>query len=104
VFTQQLRAVLHALADGVRRDVETPGLSPGTWGDYCVSGPVRGLVGIQSLEYIDSQNVAGRHIERHHGEVSRISYYKLVTATKTRYLIVYLTADALVTDFDYVED
>jgi hypothetical protein len=37
-------------------------------------------------------------------EVSRISYYKLVTTKKTRYLMVYLTADRLLTDFDYVED
>jgi hypothetical protein len=103
-FTQRVRAVLQALADGVRRDVKAPGLSPGAWEDYCVSGPVGGLRGIQSLNYIDSKNVAGRHIERHHGEVNRISYYKLVTAKKTRYLMVYLTADGLVTDFDYVED
>jgi hypothetical protein len=48
--------------------------------------------------------VAGRNIERHHGEVSRISYYKLVTDKKTQYLMVYLTSNGLVTDFDYVED
>lgn len=50
----------------------------------CVTGPVRRLAGIQSLEYIDSQNVAGRKIERHLGEVSQIIYYKLVTTKKTR--------------------
>ena len=103
-FTKQVRAVLQALGDGVRRDVKTPGLSSGAWKDYSVSGPVRGLIGIQSLDYINSQNVAGRHIERHHGEVSRIGYYKLVTAKKTWYLMVYLTANGLVTDFDYVDD
>jgi hypothetical protein len=103
-FTRQVRDVLHALSDGVRREVKTPGLSTGAWEDYCVSGPVHGLAGIQSLDYIDSQNVAGRHIERHHGEVDRITYYKLGTAKKTRYLMVYLTADGLVTDFDYEDD
>jgi hypothetical protein len=72
--------------------------------DYSSSGPVRGLVNIRSLEYIDSQSVAGRNIQRHRGEVSRISYYKLVTEKKIRYLMVYLTSDGLVTDFDYVED
>jgi hypothetical protein len=65
---------------------------------------MHGLIGVQSLYYLDSQNVAGRHIERHHGEVSQISYYKLVTAKKTRYPFIYLTADGLLTDFNYVED
>lgn len=36
--------------------------------------------------------------------MGRISYYKLGTAKKTRYLMVYLTPDGLVGDFDYVED
>jgi predicted metalloprotease with PDZ domain len=103
-FTLKLRAVLQALGYGVHTDARTPGLSSGAWADYCASGPVRGLAGIQSLDYIDSQNVAGRHIERHQSEVSQISYYKLVMTKKTRYLMVYLTADRLLTDFDYVED
>jgi len=103
-FTQQVRAVLQALGEGVHSDVQIAGLSPGALADYSSSGPVRGLVNIRSLEYIDSQSVAGRNIQRHRGEVSRISYYKLVTEKKIRYLMVYLTSDGLVTDFDYVED
>jgi predicted metalloprotease with PDZ domain len=103
-FTKKVLSVLEALGEGVHKDVRTPGLAPGAWADYCSSGPVRGPVAIRSLDYIDSQSVAGRHIERHHGEVSRIDYYKLVTAKKTRYLMVYLTGNGLVTDFDYVED
>jgi hypothetical protein len=103
-FTKKVLSVLEALGEGLHSDVKTSGLAPGAWADYCSSGPVRGLVAIRSLDYIDSQSVAGRHIERHHGEVSRINYYKLVTAKKTRYLMVYLTGKRLVTDFDYVED
>jgi hypothetical protein len=103
-FTKKVLSVLEALGEGVSSDVKTPGLAPGAWADYCSSGPVRGLLGIRSLDYLDSQSVAGRHIERHHGEVSRINYYKLVTEKKTRYLMVYLTDNGLVTDFDYVED
>jgi len=102
-FTRQVRAVLEALGEGVHSDVNSPGLAPGALADFS-SDSVPGLAGIRSLDFIDSQNVAGRHIERHHGDVSRISYYKLVTAKKTRYLMVYLTPYGLVTDFDYVED
>jgi hypothetical protein len=56
------------------------------------------------LDYIATQNVGGRNIERHHGKVNRIVYYKMVTGKATEYLMVYLTADDLVTDFDYFDD
>lgn len=103
-FTERVRGVLVALSEGVRSDTQTPGLAAGAWKDYVSSGPVHGLVGIRSLDYIASQNVAGRNIERHGGVVSRIIYYKLTTAKHSEYLMVYLTADSLVTDFDYTDD
>ena len=103
-FTESVRGVLVALSEGVRLDTKTPGLAPGAWKDYTSSGPVHGLVGIRSLDYIASQDVAGRGIERHGGVVSRIIYYKLTTNRRSEYLMVYLTSDGLVTDFDYVDD
>src|SRR5579863_1134338 len=51
-----------------------------------------------------SQNVAGRGIERHGGVVNRIIYYKLTINNRSEYLMVYLTPDGLVTDFDYADD
>lgn len=103
-FTQHVRAVLEGLSEGVRLDMKTPGLAPGALKDYSSSGPVHGLIGIRSLDYIASQDVGGRHIERHHGEVNRIVYYKLVTKKANEYLMIYLTSDDQVTDFDYVDD
>jgi predicted metalloprotease with PDZ domain len=102
-LTERVRGVLVALSEGVRLDANTPGLAPGAWKDYASSGPVHGLVGIRSLDYIASQDVAARGIERHGGVVSRILYYKLTTK-RSEYLMVYLTADSLVTDFDYEDD
>lgn len=99
-----MRAVLEGLSEGVRLDMKTPGLAPGALKDYSSSGPVHGLIGIRSLDYIASQDVGGRHIERHHGEVNRIVYYKLVTKKANEYLMIYLTSDDQVTDFDYVDD
>ena len=45
----------------------------------------------------------GRGIERHDGKVSQILNYKLVTDTAQQYVIVYLTSDGLVTDYDVVD-
>jgi predicted metalloprotease with PDZ domain len=103
-FTQRVRAVLDALSEGVHLDTNTPGLAPGALSDYSSSGPVHGLIGIRSLDYIASQDVGGRNIERHNGIVNRIVYFKLVTRKATEYLMIYLTSDGLVTDFDYVDD
>ncbi len=103
-LTAQVSNVLQALGKGVHSNVPVTGLAPGALADYSVTGPVHGLVGIRSLDYIDSQGVGGRGLERHHGDVSRIAYYKLTTDKHSRYLMVYFTHDGLVTDFDYVED
>jgi len=36
--------------------------------------------------------------------VNRIIYYKLTINNRSEYLMVYLTPDGLVTDFDYADD
>jgi hypothetical protein len=103
-FTERVRGVLVALSEGVRFAAKTPGLAPGASKDYALSGPVHGLVGIRSLDYVASQDVAGRGIERHGGAVSRIIYYKRTTNKRSQYLMVYLTPDGMLTDFDYEDD
>jgi predicted metalloprotease with PDZ domain len=103
-FTQRVRGVLEALSEGVHLDMKLPGLAPGALKDYSASGPVHGLIGVRSLDYVASQNVGGRNITRHDGQVNRIVYYKLVTRKATEYLMIYLTSDDLITDFDYVDD
>jgi hypothetical protein len=60
--------------------------------------------GLQSLSFVASFNVADRGIERHEGKVTRVNYYKLLTNKAPRYILIYLTADDLVTDEDVVDD
>ena len=48
--------------------------------------------------------VGDRGLERHGGKVSRVLYYKLVTDKATRYVLIYVTADGLITDEDVVDD
>jgi hypothetical protein len=44
--------------------------------------------------------VSGRGIRRHGGEVSRVRLYRMRTPNGERYLMVHVTADGAVTDYD----
>jgi hypothetical protein len=60
------------------------------------------FVGFRSLAFVAQEDVAGRGIERHGAKVSKVLYYRLVMDKQTRNLLVYLTAEGLVTDYDIV--
>ena len=62
------------------------------------------LAGLQSIRSSRSRTSSAREIERHKGEVSRILHYRLVTDKADRGLLIHLTADGLITDYDIVED
>jgi hypothetical protein len=55
------------------------------------------------LTYLGLEDVSGRGIRRHGGNVARVRYYQVTTTAGQRYLFVHLTADGIVTDFDVVE-
>ena len=62
------------------------------------------LAGIRSVIFLMEHDVTGLEIERHKGAVSRILHYRLVTDKADRGLLIHLTKDGLVTDFDVVDD
>ena len=62
------------------------------------------FVGFRSLAFVAEEDVAGRGIERHGAKVSRVLYYRLALDKQTRNLLVYLTAEGLVTDYDIVDN
>ena len=62
------------------------------------------FVGFRSLAFVAEEDVAGRGIERHGAKVSKVLYYRLVMDKQTRNLLVYLTAEGLVTDYDIVDN
>jgi predicted metalloprotease with PDZ domain len=103
-LTSQVRTVLQALAGGVKADDNIPGIAPSMQKEYISIGPVHGLIDIKTLDYIYSENLPGLHFTRHGGEVGQILYYKLVSTRKNTYLMVYLTPDNQVTDFDYADN
>ena len=100
--TRKVVTVLKAFHEGHAVTVSAL-ITPGALTDLG-GGPVSDLAGMQSLSFLAVQDVSDRPIERHGAKVSRIRYYKMITERATRYVLVYLTADGLITDLDAVED
>ena len=46
--------------------------------------------------------MTGRGIRRHGGEVSRVRLYRMRTSNGERYLMVHVTAEGAVTDYDFL--
>jgi CubicO group peptidase (beta-lactamase class C family) len=100
--TQRMEAALKALEQGGKAVEEGTSIAPGGKRDFA-SGTTD-FAGLQSLSYVAMQDVAGRGIERHGEKISRIIYCRLVTDKATRNLLLYLTAEGLLTDYDLVDN
>ena len=102
VRAERVEVVLKALGQPGQAVQTAPGLSPGARRDF--AGGVPPLAGLRSLEFVGIEDTADRQIERHDSKVSRVFYGKLAFPKASSYILVYLTADDLVTDFDLVKD
>lgn len=65
--------------------------------------PARQLAGVRGVTYLSSQDVTGRRIERHGGAVAKVLCYRVETTERSRNVLVYVTGDNLITDYDIVE-
>lgn len=68
------------------------------------SPPHRELADLASLTFLHAQAVAGRKIERHGSTVASVLAFRLGDVKPQRKLLVYLTAEGLLTDYDMVDD
>ena len=102
-LTLKIEAVLQAFKQGGKAVEEVTNLAPQTRQDFS-HGPSPEFAGLRSISFVAAQDVSRSGIERHGGKVSRILYYKLITDKPLRYVLIYLTADNLVTDEDVVQD
>jgi len=91
-----------ALGAGGERARSLTTLSAGAREDLTAQ-PVDDLAGVGNLTFVAAQDVAGRRIERHGGAVAKVLLYKTDTPRGSRYLMVHVTADGLITDYDVVE-
>jgi CubicO group peptidase (beta-lactamase class C family) len=98
----RIETVLRAVTAGGTALTSVTGITDGFRRDYAGTpwAPTRGL---KSLAYVGTQSVAGRNIARHGAAVARVMYYRMTMDASTRLLLVHLTADGAITDFDVVD-
>lgn len=99
--THQLESVLNAMAQGGKAVADVTGVTPGV--RQAFSQGAGSLFEMKPLTFIGAEDVSGRGIERHEGKVDQILTYKFGSATVPRYVLIYLTSDGLITDYDIVE-
>ncbi len=102
-LSARVDAAMRALAPGGEGVSNAPALTAGAQ-RALGRGPWRAADGYRAVTFLGAQDVRGRKLERHGHAVSRIAYYQLATEQGRRVLLVYLTADGLITDFDDVID
>jgi hypothetical protein len=102
--TEKVKVALKALGQGGKALADSPAVTRGAREDFRRGDPARDLLGLKSITFLAENDVSARHIERHEDKVSRILFYRLMTDQAERGLLLHLTADGLVTDFDVVED
>jgi len=100
-FTKSVEAALRAFAEGGEAVRTLQLLTSGARTD--LTAPVRELARISSVTYLSSQDVTGRRIERHNGVVAKVMFYRVETAQQRRNVLVHVTSDNLITDYDIVE-
>jgi hypothetical protein len=101
-FTNAVEAALRAFAQGGDAVHELSRLSPGARAELS-GAPVRQFAGVRRITYVSSQDVTGRRIERHGGAVAKVLFYRVETAERSRFVLVHVTGDNLITDYDIVE-
>jgi CubicO group peptidase (beta-lactamase class C family) len=102
-FTARVDAALRAMTTGGSAVATAPALTAGAQRDFS-GNPWPAVAGYRSIAFISAQSVAGRGLERHGHPVDRIAYYMLTTDAGQRALMVHVTKDGLITDFDDVVD
>jgi CubicO group peptidase (beta-lactamase class C family) len=101
-FTHTVEAAVRALAQGGDAVRSLPQLAPGARTNL-FGGPVLQLAGVRSLTYLSASDVTGRQIERHGGAVAKVLFYRMETDAGSRFLLVHVTRDNLITDYDVVD-
>ncbi|RYF52964.1 MAG: DUF3471 domain-containing protein [Cytophagaceae bacterium] len=99
--TRQIESTLRALAQGGKAVTDAPGIAPGARKDFAQGAGV--LSDMKSLRFISAEAVKGRGIERHEGQVDQVLTYQFGPVTAPHYVLVHLTSDGLLTDYDVVE-
>jgi hypothetical protein len=101
-LTEVVERTVRAWAQGGESNLQAPGVAAGTRAAFG-SRPVADLAGFKALSYLATFDVAGRGVERHGSPVDRVLYYQLHTEAGNRWLMIHVTADKLIADYDVVD-
>lgn len=102
-LTADVKTVLEAAARGGSAFADSPLATAGVKAAVGVR-KIEELSGLESLTLLHEQDVSAHPFERHGSKVDKVIAYKAKFGGQARYLLVYLTADKLFTDYDMVDD
>lgn len=94
----RISTALAALRDGRAALDAAADVTAGAKRDFARGDPA--LADFANATYLGEEDVSGRGIRRHGGEVSRVRLYRMPTKNGERYLMVHVTAQGAVTDYD----
>ncbi len=101
--TARIEPALRALGEGGQAIEQSPVITATAKADF--GGRAQDVLqGFSSITYLLAEDVTGRGIERHGGQVATVLCYRLNDSTHGAFALVYLTADGMVTDYDVVND
>jgi len=101
-LTARIRAALDAIRAGGTALARAPDIPPGTKQDFAGGGG-SALDGLAALTYLGTEEVSDRAIHRHGSDVARVRYYRVTTSAGQRSLLVHLTAEGSIADYDVVD-
>lgn len=101
-LTARIVAALLAIRQGGSALANAPDIPPGTKRDFA-GGTGPALDGLRVLSYLGVEDVSDRRIRRHDGDVARVRYYRVTTDAGQRSLLVHLTVQGAIADYDVVE-
>jgi CubicO group peptidase (beta-lactamase class C family) len=100
--TQQVGITLQAFEHGGKEVEESTMIAPAAKKDF--QSGTTDFLGLRSLSYVATQELAGSGLERHGAKVDRIIYYHLISDRPPANLVLYLTAYGLLADYDIVDN
>jgi CubicO group peptidase (beta-lactamase class C family) len=101
--TARIDSVVRAMAQGGPAVEQSPMIAGTAKADF--AGRAQDVLkGFAGITWLMSEDVSGRGIERHGGTVATVLSYRLNDSKNGAFVLVYLTGDGQVTDYDVVND
>ena len=98
--TKRIETLLKAMAAGKASD-QAVLLTAGALRDFR-DHVVGDLVGVANVTYVGEEDVSDRGLNRHNGADAKIVYVKALIGGRSRYVLVHLRKDGVITDYDVV--